>query len=86
MNFNKIKNWIKIFFAICRFVENNKTQIKVGKVTLEQVIMEAYPLTGQNLVQYIEERKQLFKSHDESVDYVEISPKKRTMKEIVAVS
>lgn len=83
MNFNKIKNWIKVFFAICRFIENNKTQIKEGKVTLEQVVMEAYPLTGEKLVQYIEERKQLFKSHDESVDYVEISPKKRTIKEIV---
>lgn len=86
MNFEKIKNWIKVFFAICKFVENNKTQIKAGKVTLEQVIKEAYPQTGAKLIQYIEERKQLFKSHDESVDYVEISPKKRTIKEIVEMS
>lgn len=86
MNFEKIKNWIKVFFAICKYVENNKTQIKLGKATLEQVIKEAYPQTGAKLIQYIEERKQLFKSHDESIDYVEISPKKRTIKEIVEIS
>jgi len=84
MNFKKIKNWIKIFFAFCKYVETSKSKIRKGNVTLAHVIKKAYPKTGDKLLKYIEERKQVFNSHDESVDYVEISEERKTIKEIVA--
>lgn len=83
MNFKKVKNWIKIFFAFCRYVETNKSKIRKGKVTLADLIKKSYPKTGENLIKYIEERKKLFNYNDESVDYVEIeSPKKQSIKEV----
>lgn len=86
MNYNKIRNWIKICFAFCKFVETNKVSIRSGKVDLEQIILAVYPKTGNKLLQYIEERKEIFKSHDESIDYVEAASGsfgKRTIKEVV---
>lgn len=83
MNFKKVKNWIKIFFAFCRYVETNKSKIRKGKVTLADIVKKAYPKTGDNLIKYIEERKKLFNYNDESVDYVEVEePKKQTIKEV----
>lgn len=87
MNFNKIKNWIRIFFAIIRFVEMNKSKIRRGRVTLAEVIRSAYPKTHEKLIQYVDERRELFKVHGESVDYEEPaeSKKKKTMKEVVSI-
>lgn len=86
MNFIKIRNWIKICFAFCAFVERNKTDINKGTVTLEQVIESIYPKSGANLIKYIRERREVFKTKDESIDYVEESVVgKKSIKEVVCV-
>lgn len=86
MNFNKIRNWTKICFAFCRFVEDYKSLINTGKVSLEDVIAKVYPKTGESLIKYIKERKQVFTTQSESIDYVEeVIPKKKSIKEVVCV-
>lgn len=85
MNFKKIKNWIKICLAFCKFVEIGKTRINTGAVTLEEVIMTVYPRTGEDLMKYINERKEVFKSKTESIDYIDEIPEKQSIKEVVCV-
>ena len=55
MNFIKIRNWIKICLAFCKFVEDHKNLINTGNVSLKDVIMTIYPKTGKDLVDYIVE-------------------------------
>lgn len=90
LNFTKIKNWLKICVAFCSFVENNKSLIKNGynvPVTLDTIINSVYKKTGTKLINYINERKQLFMSADESVDYaVDSKISKKSMKEVVCAS
>lgn len=84
MNFIKIKNWIKICFAFCKFVEAHKTLINQGGVTLSQVLLNVYPKSGKELAKYVDERTQLFKTSDESVDYIDKAiPNKQSIKEVV---
>jgi hypothetical protein len=84
MNFNKIKNWIKICFAFCKFVETNKSKINTGVVSLEDIISNAYPKSGEGLMKYITERKEVFKTKDESIDYLEdTKPEQKSIKEVV---
>lgn len=73
LNYTKIKNWLKLCMAFCSFVENHKTIIKDSlktPITLELVIKTIYPKTGIKLNSYINERKQMFQTSDESIDYV----------------
>lgn len=86
LNYTKIKNWLKLCMAFCSFVENHKSSIKNSlktPITLETIIKAVYPITGSKLNSYMNERKQLFNSADESVDYV-VDKKiaKKTMKEV----
>lgn len=84
MSFTKIKNWIKICFAFCKFVEAHKTLINRGNVTLKDVVTLVYPKTGLELYAYIQERTQIFTTKDESIDYVEATiPTKKTVKEVI---
>lgn len=88
MNFTKIRNWIKIFFALCNFVETNKRILleRSNIIDLELVIMNSYPKTGKRLMKYINERKEIFKVKSETIDYVEaIDNKKQTIKEVVTI-
>lgn len=84
MNFKKIRNWIKICFAFCKFVEIGKTRINSGNLSLEEVIMTVYPKTGENLMKYISERKEVFKSKSESVDYIDELSEAKSIKGVVA--
>ena len=90
LNYLKIKNWLKICMAFCSFVENHKTLIKNGfktPVTLEVMLSKVYPKTGAALISYVKERRQLFLSADESVDYaVDSTLKKKSRKEIACAS
>lgn len=94
LNFTKIKNWLKICLAFCAFVENHKQVIRNGYYTdakgnkfnlsLELVIKLIYPKTGDKLIDYIRERKQLFQTADESVDYeVDRKLAKKSIKEVI---
>ena len=86
LNYLKIKNWLKICMAFCSFVENHKSLIKAGNktpVTLELMLAKVFPKTGDSLISYVKERRQLFLSADESVDYaVDTNLKKKSRKEI----
>lgn len=78
MNYNKIKNWTKIWVAFANFVSNNKTSIISGvvnykgsnfPVNLETMVALAYPKSGSNLIKFMRERKESFKSKGEEIDY-----------------
>lgn len=96
LNFTKIKNWVKICIAFVHFVENFKNIIKSGKfidkdgktysLDLELIIVMSYPKTARPLIEYIRERKELFKLSSESVDYVEEKKAvSKSIKEILCV-
>lgn len=90
LNYTKIKNWLKLCMAFCSFVENHKALIKkslVVPITLETIIKAVYPVTGERLNSYVNERKQLFQTSDESVDYV-VDKKiaKKSMREVACAS
>lgn len=85
MNFKKIKNWIKICLAFCKFVEIGKGRINRGNVSLEELIMTVYPKTGEPLMKYINERKEVFKLKGESIDYIDEIPEQKSIKEVVCV-
>jgi len=93
LNFKKIRNWLKICVAFVYFVENFKNIIKQGyykdkvgntfNLDLELVVKLSYPKSGNNLIDYIRERKETFKLHDESFDYIDKEkPTKKTIKEV----
>ena len=86
LNYTKIKNWLKLCMAFCSFVENHKSLIKNSlktPLTLKTVITTIYPNTGGKLNSYMDERKQLFRTSDETVDYV-VDKKiaRKTIKEV----
>lgn len=86
MNFKKIRNWLKISFAFCRFVEQFKQDIinLNYKITVEHILSKVFPKTGKLLIDYVQERKELFKNHGESVDYVDsVVQEKQSIKEVV---
>lgn len=87
LNYTKIKNWLKICMAFCAFVENHKSLIKNGlkeKITLETIVSKVYPKTGEALIKHINERRQIFTTSDESIDYpVDSKVAKKSMKEVV---
>lgn len=81
-NYNKMKNWIKIWLGFCRYVETNKSSILNETITLAKMVKSVYPKTGDDLVKYIEERKEVFKTHSESIDYAMEETSKKTLKEV----
>lgn len=93
MSYKKIKNWTKIWVAFTNFVNKYKTSIINGvfidkngtkfNITLELMAKLAYPKRGDNLIDYMRERKQIFKSSDESVDYAPDVTTKKSIKECV---
>lgn len=95
MNYKKIRNWAKIWVAFCNFVDNYKRFIKLGYIvgksgsplplTLENICLMTYPKGGKELVGYIRERKQLFQSADESVDYPSESHEEKSIKEVINI-
>lgn len=92
LNYIKVRNWIKICVAFVYFVENFKSIIKAGKyvhnnkeyvLDLELMVAKTYPKTGAKLIDYIRERRETFKVHNESVDYKDIESNKKSIKEVV---
>lgn len=78
LNFNKIKNWLKICMAFVYFVENHQYDIIAGEmkgtsspINLETIIKVAYPKTHSTLISYIRKRKLIFNSSadTESMEY-----------------
>jgi hypothetical protein len=62
-NYRKIKNWTLIHMGILWYVENYKRDIFSGNIlSLEQIMLLAYPKTGKNILNYINERVSLFSS------------------------
>lgn len=93
LNYKKIKNWTKIFVAFINFVNNHKEAIRnkqyVDKsgtkfpISVELMVKLSYPKRGNELVDYIRERKEVFKTADESVDYVAVESTEKSIKEII---
>lgn len=82
LNYRKIKYWVKICMAFVAFVENHKNSLKRGywldrdknehMITLHTVIKAVYPKSYKVLLNYIDERKQLFfadKGDIEALEY-----------------
>lgn len=93
MNYRKIRNWAKIWVAFCNFVDNYKRFIRLGyieknsgetvPITLENICLITYPKSGKLLSKYIRERKQLFQTSDESVDYPATVHEDLSIKEVI---
>jgi hypothetical protein len=84
MNFKKIRNWLKISIAFCRFVEEFKSDILNKEMTLEYIVSKVFPKTGKPLTEYIQTRRDLFRNHTESIDYLEVEEvNKQSIKEVV---
>lgn len=95
LNYTKIKNWIKIWVAFCNFVQKEKKAIvdgyfqlngKTVPVNLETICLYSYPKKGQKLVDYIQSRKETFKTADESIDYPTVNEPNKTIKEVLSVN
>lgn len=96
LNYRKIKNWTKIWVAFCEFVNSHKEAIltgyfanregKVVPVNLETISEWAYPKSGKKLVEYIQARKALFITRDESVDFATTTEPARTIKDILTIN
>lgn len=78
MNYTKIRNWTKIWVAFANFVTNYKQAILEGVVTykgkkfpvnLETIVALAYPKSGQNLIKFMRNRRETFKTKGEEIDY-----------------
>lgn len=88
LNYNKVKNYLKMAVAICGFVDNYKSLIlnNYEDLTLKFVIDKVFPKTGNNLNNYLELRKQHFNTNDESLDFeTEPNINKKSIKEVVCV-
>lgn len=95
MKYSKIKNWAKIWVAFTEFVNKYKSDILNGfvvinnskhNINLEVICKLIYPKTGEKLVKYIKERKKLFKTEDESVDFVSEEEPNITIKQLLELS
>lgn len=69
----KIRNWILFCMAFVSFVENNKSKILdiSNPLTLDTILKEAYGRKATTLINYFEERKQMFSEGSESNEYDE---------------
>lgn len=93
LNYTKIKNWTKICVAFVNFVNNYKEAIRNGywmdkskskfPVSIELMVKLAYPKRGNSLIDYIRERKEVFKTADESIDYKAVESTEKSLKEII---
>ncbi len=85
LNYNKIKNWIKICIGIVSFAENNEDYIAKNKVTLTEIIKSVYPKSSNKLLDFIKLRKELFAGkeviEDSSSDYTD---KNKTLTELIS--
>ena len=68
LNYTKIKNWIKICMAIVHYTENNYISIFEKKVTLSDIIKYTYKKTNGSLLEYVNQRTELFKEHTEQAE------------------
>lgn len=93
LNYTKVKNWTKICVAFVNFVNNHKEAIRNSfwldksktkfPVSLELMVKLAYPKRGNSLIDYIRERKEVFKTADESIDYKAVESTEKSLKEII---
>jgi len=69
-SYTKIKSWMLICFGLVSVVENNKQLLYNNpNVSLTDVIKEVYGNKGEDLIKYIEARKQKFKENSEIVEF-----------------
>lgn len=69
-NYKKIENWILICLGIVNFVENHKKLIN-NKITLSDIIETVYPRSCENIIRYINERKQKFSKQTNDTTQIE---------------
>jgi hypothetical protein len=70
MNYKKIENWILICMGIVNFVENHKKLINES-ITLSDIMQTVYPKSHENIIRYINERKQKFSEKNNSITQTE---------------
>lgn len=86
LNFKKILAWLKICVAFTWFAENHQDSIFLGyylnpntqekePITLALVLSSAYPKSCELLLQYIQERKDLFAKADKKSEALEYDEK-----------
>lgn len=80
LNYLKIRNWALICMSLIYVCENHKDFIKSNKdINLNDVIKLSYPIKGEELMRYIQIRKDKFADHgskEEEEEYTEITEDK----------
>jgi hypothetical protein len=83
LDFNVIKNWVLLNMAIVSFVENNISLIKeMESISLSDIINKEFKGKRQYMLDYIEERKNLFKGISTSEESFIYNPKNNITKRI----
>lgn len=82
LNFKKILAWLKICMAFTWFAENHKKSIFLGKhtfengdvqsITLDLILKLCYPKGHEVLINYVNERKELFNSKKSDQKQIEL--------------
>lgn len=90
LNYYKIRNWTKIWVAFTNYVSNHKKDILDKILTdksfgLEEIILTTYKKSGKKLVEYMESRKELFTTADESVEYSSEIFSNKSIKQVLEV-
>jgi hypothetical protein len=89
LNFNKIKNWVKLCVGIVDFVDTKQEYIlnNFEKIDLNTIIRMTYPKRGDRLIAYMDSRKELFRvSTSEKAEYYKksnLDNKNKKLKEII---
>jgi hypothetical protein len=67
LSYRKISNWIKICMALVNYAENNSYKILASKaISLEEIMIFTYGEHARPLLEYIEERKAMYKGLGEA--------------------
>lgn len=91
LNYEKIKNWVKICMAFVAFTENYKKEIRNNRISyfgadypicLNSVINAVYPKTGKNLIKYIDDRKAKFLDDCGDIEKLEYETDKKGVKQM----
>ncbi len=86
LNFNKIKNHIKICMALVYYAENYQKEIQNRDIIpLEEIIIAAFPKRGYKLVTFMKERMDLFASTSKAIESNEYKDSENMKQDIMEV-
>jgi hypothetical protein len=71
LSYRKVSNWVKICMAIVNYVENNSYKVLASSsITLDQILLFTYGEHAKPLMEYIQERKNMYKGLSEAESIV----------------